>query len=235
MLEEERRRVHAMDHCELRKSSSTALTPSFAPSSNFLRFGRQIRSAKSSVDSRRTALEYAVREITGDETSKFSSVCAEAFFDVAEASNSKVSRRVRAEVALSRWFRVMFSKVLETYVVATREGDIHGVVELTLEKNLPGAGNSRLFRATYFAYLQNLGVVSTARRKGLGTMLVKRCEEQAKKWGYDTIFLHVGVKNENAVQFYEGQGYVIVYKDPAWKRFFGLSPMFLLRKPLMNT
>mmetsp|Transcript_31089 Transcript_31089/g.119696 ORF Transcript_31089/g.119696 Transcript_31089/m.119696 type:complete len:155 (-) Transcript_31089:1524-1988(-) len=147
MLEEERRRVHAMDHCELRKSSSTALTPSFAPSSNFLRFGRQIRSAKSSVDSRRTALEYAVREITGDETSKFSSVCAEAFFDVAEASNSKVSRRVRggflqihgeawerhikpelvvvknpAEVALSRWFRVMFSKVLETYVVATREG-----------------------------------------------------------------------------------------------------------------
>ncbi|KAJ8905707.1 hypothetical protein NDN08_002212 [Rhodosorus marinus] len=224
-----------MDSYALCKCSSSALIPSFAPSLNFLRFGRQLRAVKSSVDSRRTALEYAVREITGDETSKFSSVCAEAFFDAAEESNSKISRRIRAEVALSRWFRVMFSKVLETYVVASREGDIHGVVELTLEKNLPGAGNAPLFGTTYFAYLQNLGVVTMARRKGLGTMLVKHCEEQAMNWGYDKIFLHVGVKNKHAVQFYESQGYVIVYKDPAWKRFLGLSPMFLLRKPLMST
>ncbi|CAN0414262.1 unnamed protein product, partial [Laminaria digitata] len=57
--------------------------------------------------------------------------------------------------------------------------------------------------------LANLAVARAARRKGLAKRLVKRCEDEAKEWGYDEVLLLVEENNQRAKKLYQKLGYKV--------------------------
>jgi len=57
------------------------------------------------------------------------------------------------------------------------------------------------------AELEDLGVDDPWRRRGIGTQLVERCEEEARERGFARIALNVGVENDGARAFYTRLGY----------------------------
>ena len=56
-------------------------------------------------------------------------------------------------------------------------------------------------------YLSDLGVSTLHRRRGVGELLVRACEQWTQSRGYDTLYLKVEKKNIGAVKFYSGLGY----------------------------
>ena len=58
-------------------------------------------------------------------------------------------------------------------------------------------------------YLSDLAVADRCRRMGIGTELVKACEEACIEWGYDHLYLKVRVGNVAAQKLYENLGYVV--------------------------
>eukprot|EP00746_Dinoflagellata_sp_MGD_P123008 gnl/MRDRNA2_/MRDRNA2_57742_c0_seq1.p1 gnl/MRDRNA2_/MRDRNA2_57742_c0~~gnl/MRDRNA2_/MRDRNA2_57742_c0_seq1.p1 ORF type:complete len:363 (-),score=57.31 gnl/MRDRNA2_/MRDRNA2_57742_c0_seq1:7-1095(-) len=61
-------------------------------------------------------------------------------------------------------------------------------------------------------YLCNFLVVPKARRQGLGTRLVKECENRALELGYDTIHLHCEAVKSPALKLYANMGFRPVKK-----------------------
>jgi GNAT superfamily N-acetyltransferase len=95
---------------------------------------------------------------------------------------------------------------------------IEGIVELCLER-----GDGKLtdpIRSPFAdwiagprteAYICNLCIVPSARRKGLGTSLVRLCEDIAQtRWGKNVVYLHVETKNEPGQRLYLNLGYLPV-------------------------
>jgi ribosomal protein S18 acetylase RimI-like enzyme len=57
------------------------------------------------------------------------------------------------------------------------------------------------------AHLENLHVDESCRRRGIGTLLVERCEREAMARGFDRIEFGVGIDNDAARRFYVERGY----------------------------
>jgi len=89
-------------------------------------------------------------------------------------------------------------------VVAEYEGKLIGYALFNLDASAP-------FRVkTKWAYISDLFVEKEHRRKKVGTNLLKYIEEMAMKRGSRKIRLIVWKDNENALKFYEKNGYKIV-------------------------
>ena len=58
-------------------------------------------------------------------------------------------------------------------------------------------------------YINDLDIVEEERRKGYGSQLVKAFEKAVKELGGKKIWLHVNIKNELALLFYERNNYNI--------------------------
>lgn len=58
-------------------------------------------------------------------------------------------------------------------------------------------------------YLSDLAVADRCRRMGIGTELVKACEEACVQWGYDYLYLKVRKGNVAAQKLYENLGYAV--------------------------
>ena len=57
------------------------------------------------------------------------------------------------------------------------------------------------------AYISNLAVQSHYRQQGIGRLLLRRCENIAKNWQQQEIFLHVRTDNTVAKALYQKLGY----------------------------
>ena len=64
------------------------------------------------------------------------------------------------------------------------------------------------------AYFSNLSVLPTARRRGIGTTLIKEAERLAVQWGCWGASLHCSPQNTEAFQLYLKQGYKSVEGAP---------------------
>ena len=82
----------------------------------------------------------------------------------------------------------------------TCDGSLDALIPLPLEKR-------KKKYATLGPYLCNLLVVPKHRRKGLASLLVKACFDEARSWGYDTIGLHVDSASTSALLLYISQGF----------------------------
>lgn len=81
------------------------------------------------------------------------------------------------------------------------------------------------------AYIGNLAVVSSARRRRVGSMLVTEAEKMAReKWNLETIWLHVDVDNEPALLLYKHLGFVCEFVEPEWIRGPARPPRMFLRR-----
>ena len=79
--------------------------------------------------------------------------------------------------------------------------------------------------------LTNLSVKYEARKSGVGSRLMERCESevmQQSQWSPKEIILEVEDDNLNALSFYEKRGYQELFEDPAGRKFD--TSGFLLRQ-----
>ena len=82
--------------------------------------------------------------------------------------------------------------------------------------------------------MSGLFVVPTARRQGIGKLLLADAEAQCLEWGYREMLLHVQSQNREAFDFYRDCGFAEVSEAPRetfFSRLAGGHPL-LLRKPL---
>jgi GNAT superfamily N-acetyltransferase len=69
------------------------------------------------------------------------------------------------------------------------------------------------------AYLENIEVSKRMRRKGVGTLLLREVENEARRRGKERLWLHTDEVNVGAHRFYERNGWT--HHDavePAWKQ-----------------
>ena len=59
-----------------------------------------------------------------------------------------------------------------------------------------------------FSYLTNIAVKEVYRKKGIGSLLIKRCIESSVKKSYKAMRLEVSKKNLNAISLYEKFGFI---------------------------
>lgn len=82
-------------------------------------------------------------------------------------------------------------------------------------------------------YISNLLVDRRYRRRGYAKRLVQACEDTARAWGFDSVFLHVDADYLPAVLLYESLGYSIVREDPEWKKsLFGTRLRYMTKSLL---
>jgi GNAT superfamily N-acetyltransferase len=75
------------------------------------------------------------------------------------------------------------------------------------------------FLAGTNAYLENIEVSGEMRRKGVGTLLLREVENEARRRGKDRLWLHTDEANVGAHRFYERSGWTHHHTvEPAWKQ-----------------
>ena len=79
-------------------------------------------------------------------------------------------------------------------------------------------------------YVVTLDVAETQRRRGLARRMLVHCEDMAREEGCGSMLLHVAIGNEEAIRFYESNGWVRRHTVEA---FYGSGlDAFVYRKSL---
>ncbi|KAJ6792520.1 uncharacterized protein M6B38_383265 [Iris pallida] len=90
------------------------------------------------------------------------------------------------------------------------KGSVSGILTVdTIADFLPRKGPFRQ-RRTGVAYISNVAVRESERRKGVGKLLIAKAEAKARSWGCRSVALHCDANNLAAVRLYKGQGYRII-------------------------
>lgn len=63
----------------------------------------------------------------------------------------------------------------------------------------------------------SIAVAPDAKRKGIGSLLMQRCEQSARRWGAQRMHLTVAVDNLEAIKFYEKLGWQRDCQAGEWK------------------
>lgn len=84
-------------------------------------------------------------------------------------------------------------------------------------------------------YLSNLAVGESYRRRGVGSKLLRSCEQIARQWGFQEICLHVLETNSAARQLYISSGYQLRRVELGLNTFLlGQSRKMLMVKRLSD-
>ncbi|CAM9247930.1 unnamed protein product [Ectocarpus sp. 13 AM-2016] len=94
------------------------------------------------------------------------------------------------------------SRHLMLLATSVEDGSLAGFVDIDGREKRPGQTGVR-------PYLSDLAVADRYKRMGIGTELVKACENACIEWGYDNMYLKVREGNVAAEKLYENLGYVV--------------------------
>ncbi|CAB1119615.1 unnamed protein product [Ectocarpus sp. CCAP 1310/34] len=94
------------------------------------------------------------------------------------------------------------SRHLMLLATSVEDGSLAGFVDIDGREKRPGQTGVR-------PYLSDLAVADRYRRMGIGTELVKACEDACIEWGYDNMYLKVREGNVAAEKLYKNLGYVV--------------------------
>lgn len=114
--------------------------------------------------------------------------------------------------------------------------DILGFAELWFENRTTEDALAVMERATPQPCVFNVAVAQRARRAGVATALVRRCEQQAREWDAPQLYLSVAPENAAAIAVYERLGFAEMgtreSRVPAWlERWKGSVPrLSVMRK-----
>ncbi|XP_034704646.1 uncharacterized protein LOC117928749 isoform X2 [Vitis riparia] len=87
------------------------------------------------------------------------------------------------------------------------KGYVAGILTVdTVADFLPRKGPLRQ-RRSGIAYISNVAVRETFRRKGIAKRLIVKAEAQARSWGCRAVALHCDLNNPGATKLYKGQGF----------------------------
>eukprot|EP00978_Attheya_sp_CCMP212_P018417 scaffold50392_cov52-Attheya_sp.AAC.3 len=173
---------------------------------------------------------------------KYSDLRSRKFFSGAQ-NDMFVARRVVA-VSASSALILSSPPIVDMSIIYNREGlpkrpqdndlefirgDVIGFCEVSerpfgLGKNFDEQsddGGYRVRKRPIRPLLTNLSVRPDVRKSGLGSQLVRVCEDAVLQWdpAYDEIVLQVEEDNPLALQFYEKRGYASLFADPSCRRF----------------
>lgn len=80
------------------------------------------------------------------------------------------------------------------------------------------------------AYIGNLAVSSSHRRRGVGSKLVRAAQRHAReKWNRDNVCLHVDSRNVAACLLYASLGFRCELQEPEWYKAIGRMRRLFLR------
>jgi len=84
-------------------------------------------------------------------------------------------------------------------------------------------------------YIMTLGCLAPYRRLGIGTVMVQHVMDIVEKDGnYDSIFLHVQVNNDDAINFYKNFGFDIVETKEQYYKRIEPADAYVLEKKLKS-
>merc|ERR1712226_1536504 len=90
--------------------------------------------------------------------------------------------------------------------------------------------------ATRKLYIMTLGCLAPYRRLGIGSVMVQHVMDIVEKDGnYDSIFLHVQVNNEDAINFYKNFGFDIVETKQQYYKRIEPADAYVLEKKLKSS
>lgn len=105
---------------------------------------------------------------------------------------------------------------------------VAGTVEVSLRQSWPWQGLS-----PKYAYLSNLAVAETYRRRGIAAKLLDASEALARSWQLTDLYLHVMEDNFTARRLYRRFGFELYHAEDTTATWLGLQPRrLLLHKPL---
>jgi GNAT superfamily N-acetyltransferase len=136
---------------------------------------------------------------------------------------------------------VAAEKTVETTGISARDSSlgIAGTVELAVRTIAPGTDGNYINpyrQSDRYPYLSNLAVHTTCRRQGVAGKLLLSCEQIAKSWGFNDLFLHVLENNHQARQLYLKLGYELERVDTSWNHWLFQQPrQMLLHKRLKSS
>merc|ERR1719323_1556838 len=85
-------------------------------------------------------------------------------------------------------------------------------------------------------YIMTLGCLAPYRRLGIGSVMVQHVMDIVEKDGnYDSIFLHVQVNNEDAINFYKNFGFDIVETKQQYYKRIEPADAYVLEKKLKSS
>lgn len=132
---------------------------------------------------------------------------------------------------------VAVEKTIDRYSRDSSLG-IAGTVELGVRTIAPGTDCNYInpYRQARYPYLSNLAVRTNRRRLGVAGKLLLSCEQVARAWGFDDLFLHVLENNHQARHLYLKLGYHLDRVDTSWSHWLFQQPrQLLLRKHLKSS
>ena len=104
---------------------------------------------------------------------------------------------------VGEWFRGRLADAATKVLVADEDGVAVGYV---IVRRLEWAGHIFALPRV-MAEVDQLGVATSARRRGVGRALMAAAEAQARSWGVPTLVLSVVGFNGDALAFYRALGY----------------------------
>jgi len=85
-------------------------------------------------------------------------------------------------------------------------------------------------------YIMTLGCLAPYRRSGIGTKMVEHVLNVVSKDGnYDSVFLHVQINNESAINFYRNFGFDVVETKQNYYKRIEPADAYVLEKKLVKT
>jgi aminoglycoside 6'-N-acetyltransferase I len=101
----------------------------------------------------------------------------------------------------TQWFFTEPHASLATFVLDRSDGRLGGFIELAERPYAEGCTSSPV------AYIEGWYVDSDLRRKGLGTALVRACEEWARNHGFKEIASDTDIANDISISAHKALGY----------------------------
>lgn len=121
--------------------------------------------------------------------------------------------------------------VADVSTVTDSRETLAGTVELALRS--PPSWQPR---ASQYAYISNLAVRESCRRRGVARQLLLACERTSLEWGFQDLYLHVLDNNHQARQLYLKTGYQLRQAEPSYTGWlFGRPKRLFLHKKLTPT
>lgn len=106
------------------------------------------------------------------------------------------------QVMPESYFRELLEDPNTDILVAKINGVVVGFAVMELNESPP----FQSMTPRTFAYMNDFGVKSSFKRKGIGSIIFKACVEWSKNKGAASVDLNVWEFNQNAIAFYESFG-----------------------------
>lgn len=139
----------------------------------------------------------------------------------------KINREVLPENYPPFYFEFHLNQFGKSFLVAEENSEILGYIMCRVEYDNLYTNPSKVGKR---GHVISLAVVSSARRRGVGTaLMVKAMESMKKFYGAEEYYLEVRVSNEPAIRLYKKLGYNVVRVIPNY--YLDGEDAYLMARP----